>query len=87
MYKKESFVTLNSNLVFEKVDLNRRNSIIKGSNAKINGSRIISTDFEEPCESHNLIESVEPIIMDDNIVGVKYKCPCGKHTEIMFDFV
>jgi len=62
----------------------RRKSVIKKHAVKYYPPKKIEineSDFEE-----NDSPRVEPIIEDNNIIGVVHKCSCGKVIEIRFEY-
>ena len=79
--------------------LPQRNSIIKGNKIRNIQTKLINisdkeknresiTDEQSDTDSDNVneIESkIEPILEDNNIVGVTYTCRCGEESEIKFE--
>jgi len=61
-----------------------RKSVIKNNTVRVGDKKRIDhksddhTDMSEP--------EVQPIVENDQIVGIFYKCSCGKLSEIRFDF-
>ena len=71
-------------LVFSQKGLtSMRKSVIKKDELRIGNKKRIDhieqhTDAGEP--------EVEPILENEQVVGIIYKCTCGKTSEIHFDF-
>ena len=57
-----------------------RKSVVKKNNVKMNSPMKIYTEKED------IEESIEPILEDDEIVGVIHTCSCGKTTAIRFEY-
>ena len=79
--------------------LPQRNSIIKGNKIRNIQTKLINisdeksntetiTDEQSDTDSDNVHEigsKIEPILEDNNIVGVTYTCRCGEESEIKFE--
>ena len=79
--------------------LPQRNSIIKGNKIRNIQTKLINisdkeknresiTDEQSDTDSdnvHGTESKIEPILEDDNIVGITYTCRCGEESEIKFE--
>ena len=79
--------------------LPQKNSIIKGNKIRNIQTKLINiSDKERNRESipdeqsdtdsdnvHEIGSKIEPILEDDNIVGIVYTCRCGEESEIKFE--
>ena len=69
-----------------------KNPIIKGNNIRRIQTKVINIKKEQLGGQSEIDEindngsRIEPIIEDNNIVGIKYKCQCGEESEIRFEF-
>ncbi len=94
--KESEFVPLSEKL---SNPLPQRNSIIKGNKIRNIQTKLINisdeksntetiTDEQSDTDSDNVHEigsKIEPILEDNNIVGVTYTCRCGEESEIKFE--
>lgn len=61
----------------------KENSVNLSQSISVGGERKES-DQTESANVHD--HEIEPIIEDDEVVGVIHHCQCGKSTEIRFDY-
>ena len=94
--KESEFVPLSEKL---SNPLPQKNSIIKGSKIRNLQTKLINISDKEknretiPDEQsdtdsdnvHEIGSKIEPILEDNNIVGVTYTCRCGEESEIKFE--
>ena len=79
--------------------LPQKNSIIKGNKIRNIQTKLINisdedrntesiTDEQSDTDSnndHEIDSKIEPILEDNNIVGITYTCRCGERSEIKFN--
>ena len=79
--------------------LPQKNSIIKGNKIRNIQTKLINiSDEKRDMESiteeqndtdsnndHDVSSKIEPILEDNNIVGITYTCRCGERSEIKFN--
>ena len=94
--KESEFVPLSEKL---SNPLPQKNSIIKGNKIRNIQTKLINIsdkvrnresipDEQSDTDSDNVHEigsKIEPILEDNNIVGVTYTCRCGEESEIKFE--
>ncbi len=61
----------------------KKNSVNITSEVSIGGKKLEQLE-EKPDDNHK--DEIEPIIENDEVVGIIHHCQCGKATEIRFDY-
>jgi len=68
----------------ETFNTNKKNSqLIKGKKVQVGNPVKVNTNGKSSSEHK---DSVKPIIDDGRIIGVHYKCTCGREKKIMFQY-
>jgi len=63
---------------------NKKNSqLIKDNKVQVGNPVKVNTNGKSSSEQQ---DSIKPIINDGRIVGVHYKCTCGREKKIMFQY-
>ncbi len=61
-----------------------RDPIIKNSLARV--SQSVTVKNASSSLDSNQIDFVQPIMQEQDIIGIIHNCSCGRSTEIMFEF-